>query len=78
MPPTASSEPRSGRARALDGSSTWIAPTAEPAVEVRRSKRRRKTVSAYRDGDRIIWVIPSSGTRYDSTLMPGAATAVFQ
>ena len=32
----------------------------------------------YRDGDRIIWVIPSSGTRYDSTLMPGAATAVFQ
>jgi hypothetical protein len=32
----------------------------------------------YRDGERIIWVIPSSGTRYDSTLMPGAATAVFQ
>jgi hypothetical protein len=32
----------------------------------------------YRDGKRIIWVIPSSGTRYDSTLMPGAATAVFQ
>ena len=30
------------------------------------------------DGDRIIWCIPSSGTRYDSTLMPGAATAVFQ
>jgi hypothetical protein len=32
----------------------------------------------YRDGDRIIWVIPSSGTRYDSTLMPGEATPRFQ
>ncbi len=32
----------------------------------------------YRDGERIIWTIPSGGTRYDSTLMPGAATAAFQ
>jgi hypothetical protein len=32
----------------------------------------------YRDGDRIIWVVPSSGARYDSTLVPGQATAVFQ
>jgi hypothetical protein len=24
----------------------------------------------YRDGDRIIWVVPSSGARYDSTLVP--------
>jgi len=32
----------------------------------------------YRDGDRIIWVVPSSGARYDSTLISGQATAVFQ
>ena len=31
-----------------------------------------------RDGDRIIWIIPSSGTRYDSTLIPGQATPAFQ
>lgn len=37
------------------------APRAE--VEVRRSKRRRRTVSAYRDGDRIIVLIPASLTR---------------
>ena len=37
-------------------------PTA-PQVEVRRSKRRRRTVSAYRDGDRIIVMIPASLTR---------------
>jgi len=29
-------------------------------VEVRRSKRRRRTVSAYRDGDRIIVLVPAS------------------
>lgn len=34
-----------------------------PEVEVRRSKRRRRTVSAYRDGDRIIVMIPASLTR---------------
>ena len=32
----------------------------------------------YRDGDRIIWIGPSSGARYDSTLIPGATTAAFQ
>jgi predicted metal-dependent hydrolase len=31
-------------------------------VEVRRSKRRRRTVSAYRDGDRIVVLIPASLT----------------
>jgi predicted metal-dependent hydrolase len=35
-------------------------PDAE--VEVRRSKRRRRTVSAYREGDRIIVLIPASLT----------------
>jgi predicted metal-dependent hydrolase len=29
-------------------------------VEVRRSKRRRRTVSAYREGDRIVVLIPAS------------------
>jgi predicted metal-dependent hydrolase len=32
-------------------------------IEVRRSKRRRRTVSAYRDGDRIVVLIPASMTR---------------
>ena len=32
-------------------------------VEVRRSKRRRRTVSAYRDGDRIVVLIPASLTK---------------
>ena len=36
---------------------------AQPDVEVRRSKRRRRTVSAYRDGDRIVVMIPSSLSR---------------
>lgn len=32
-------------------------------VEVRRSKRRRRTVSAYRDGNRIVVLIPASLSR---------------
>lgn len=32
-------------------------------VEVRRSKRRRRTVSAYREGERIVVLIPASLTR---------------
>jgi predicted metal-dependent hydrolase len=35
------------------------APTVRPDVEVRRSSRRRRTVSAYRDGGRIVVMIPS-------------------
>jgi predicted metal-dependent hydrolase len=34
-----------------------------PEVEVRRSTRRRRTVSAYRDGDRIVVMIPNRFTR---------------
>jgi len=34
-----------------------------PEVEVRRSSRRRRTVSAYRDGDRIVVLIPASMSR---------------
>jgi predicted metal-dependent hydrolase len=33
-----------------------------PDVEVRRSRRRRRTVSAYRDGDRTVVLIPASFT----------------
>ena len=36
---------------------------ARPEVEVRRSKRRRRTVSAYRDGERIIVLIPAAMSR---------------
>jgi hypothetical protein len=32
---------------------------ANPAVEVRRSSRRRRTVSAYREGDRTVVLIPA-------------------
>ena len=32
-------------------------------MEVRRSKRRRRTVSAYRDGDRVVVMIPASLSR---------------
>jgi hypothetical protein len=43
-------------------SSTPVVPTnpgTSAAVEVRRSARRRRTVSAYRDGGRIVVLIPS-------------------
>ncbi|GAA5156440.1 M48 family metallopeptidase [Nocardioides marinquilinus] len=36
-----------------------------PGVEVRRSRRRRRTVSAYRDGDRIVVMIPATYTAAD-------------
>jgi predicted metal-dependent hydrolase len=34
-----------------------------PTVEVRRSTRRRKTVSAYREGDRIVVLLPARMSR---------------
>ena len=36
-----------------------------PQVEVRRSKRRRRTVSAYREGDRIVVLIPAAMSKRD-------------
>jgi predicted metal-dependent hydrolase len=36
---------------------------AHPLVEVRRSARRRRTVSAYRDGDRTVVLLPARMTR---------------
>lgn len=32
---------------------------AQPEVEIRRSSRRRRTVSAYREGDRIVVLVPA-------------------
>ncbi|GAA2332848.1 M48 family metallopeptidase [Saccharopolyspora halophila] len=36
---------------------------AEPEVEVRRSKRRRQTVSAYRDGEKVVVLLPARMSR---------------
>ncbi len=38
-------------------------PQSQPQVEVRRSRRRRRTVSAYRDGSKIVVMIPASMSR---------------
>jgi len=38
-------------------------PPSRPKVEVRRSKKRRRTVSAYRDGDTVVVLVPASLTR---------------
>ncbi|HEX5016339.1 MAG TPA: SprT-like domain-containing protein [Actinomycetes bacterium] len=38
-------------------------PVAPPRVEVRRSKRRRRTVSAYREGDLVVVLLPARMTK---------------
>lgn len=38
-----------------------------PNVEVRRSARRRRTVSAYREGDRIVVLVPARITRAEES-----------
>lgn len=38
-----------------------------PEVEVRRSARRRRTVSAYREGERVIVLIPASMSRAEES-----------
>ena len=40
-----------------------VAFEATPEVEVRRSKRRRRTVSAYRDGEKVVVLVPASLSR---------------
>ena len=40
-----------------------MAATRKPVVEVRRSERRRRTVSAYRDGERVVVLIPGQFSR---------------
>jgi predicted metal-dependent hydrolase len=42
-------------------------PAARPAVEVRRSRQRRRTVSAYRDGDTVVVLIPARFTRAEES-----------
>src|SRR4051794_21517395 len=37
--------------------------TRKPVIEVRRSQRRRRTVSAYRDAERIVVLIPARFSR---------------
>lgn len=39
----------------------------EPEVEVRRSRRRRRTVSAYREGERIVVLIPASMSKSEES-----------
>lgn len=38
-------------------------PGGRPAVDVRRSRKRRRTVSAYRDGDTVVVLVPARFTR---------------
>lgn len=40
---------------------------ARPEIEVRRSKRRRRTVSAYEDGDRVVVLIPASMSKAEES-----------
>jgi predicted metal-dependent hydrolase len=40
-----------------------MAAARKPVVEVRRSERRRRTVSAYRDGERVVVLIPGQFSR---------------
>jgi len=39
----------------------------KPVVEVRRSERRRRTVSAYREGERVVVLIPSQFSRAEES-----------
>ncbi|GGK17124.1 metal-dependent hydrolase [Pilimelia terevasa] len=39
----------------------------KPVVEVRRSVRRRRTVSAYRDGERVVVLIPDRFSRAEES-----------
>lgn len=51
-----------GRATGHSGGGTSALRTAtgqEPVVEIRRSARRRRTVSAYRNGDRVVVLVPA-------------------
>lgn len=40
-------------------------PSRAPVVEVRRSRRRRRTVTAYRDGATVVVLVPASMSRAD-------------
>lgn len=44
-----------------------MAASRKPVVEVRRSQRRRRTVSAYRDGERVVVLIPDQFSRAEES-----------
>jgi hypothetical protein len=44
-----------------------MARSRKPVVEVRRSQRRRRTVSAYREGERVVVLIPDRFSRAEET-----------
>jgi predicted metal-dependent hydrolase len=63
VPPKPSEPTSAGRARRLDRAPQLPLAGLPPQVEVRRSTRRRKTVSAYRDGDLIVVMVPARMSR---------------
>jgi hypothetical protein len=44
-----------------------MAGARKPVVEVRRSERRRRTVSAYREGERVVVLIPNQFSRAEES-----------
>lgn len=44
-----------------------MAGARKPVVEVRRSAKRRRTVSAYRDGERVVVLIPNQFSRAEES-----------
>ncbi|WP_345649899.1 M48 family metallopeptidase [Streptomyces tremellae] len=61
--PAAPRPERSRAPRRTAASAGAAAPVPADAVEVRRSTRRRRTVSAYREGERTIVLIPARMTK---------------
>lgn len=55
--------------------SVMSSPPTDTAIEVRRSARRRRTVSAYRDGDRTIVLLPARMTRAEESEWVAAMVA---
>lgn len=52
-----------------------MAGVRKPVVEVRRSERRRRTVSAYREGERVVVLIPSQFSRAEESEWVGKMLA---
>jgi len=61
--PEPSTEKPSGEKRSAGKQPPSTSKIADSSIEVRRSKRRRRTVSAYREGDRTIVLLPARMTR---------------
>src|SRR4051794_3989140 len=52
-----------------------MASARKPVVEVRRSERRRRTVSAYREGERVVVLIPDQFSRAEENEWVGRMLA---